>query len=152
MKKIKPHKIREIKKEDAKQIFDLLNNLEEDVKKVYHPHSFDYKTVKDICKNQKDHYFVMEKNNQIIGYSFLRLFGYENPSFGIVIRKEYTDKGYGTILTKWTINKARKLGYDKVILKTYKENLPAQRIYKKLGFKIIGESKDKKEYRMELNL
>jgi len=144
--------IRSIEKKDAEQVFDLLNNLDEDVKRVFHPHSFDYETIKNICKNKKDHYFIMEKNNQVIGYSFLRLFGYENPSFGIVIRKGFSNEGYGTILTKWTIEKARKLGYKKIILKTYKENLPAQRIYEKLGFKIVGDSEDKKQYRMELNL
>lgn len=94
----------------------------------------------------------MIQKNKIIGYSFLRLFGYEIPSFGIVVRRDYYGKGCGATLTKWTIEKAKKLGYKKVILKTYKENIPAQKIYEKIGFKIIGETKDKSQYKLELDL
>jgi len=94
----------------------------------------------------------MKLEKKIIGYSFLRFFGYETPSFGCCIRNGYEKKGYGMILTKWTIEKAKKLGFNKVILKTYKENIPAQKIYKKIGFKIIGETEDKKQYKMELIL
>lgn len=144
--------IRNIREGDNKELFALLNDLDKKTKFFFHPHSFDYNTVESICKSKKDHCFVMILNKKIIGYSFLRLFGYEIPSFGIVIRRGFTGKGYGKILTKWTIDKARKLGYKKVILKTYKENIPARRVYKKIGFKIIGESEDKKEYKMELEL
>jgi len=144
--------IRDIEERDAKEIFALLNDLAEKTKTFFHPHSFDYDTIESICKLKKDHYFVMILNKKIMGYSFLRLFGYEIPSFGIVIRRGFTGKGYGKILTRWTIDKARELGYKKVILKTYKENIPAQRIYKKIGFKITGESEDKKEYKMEIEL
>lgn len=144
--------IKNIEEKDAKELFILLDDLDEKTKFFFHPHSFDYDTIESICKSKKDHYFVMTLNKKIIGYSFLRLFGYETPSFGIVIRRGFNGKGYGKILTKWTIDKARELGYRKVILKTYKENIPAQRLYKKIGFKIIGESEDKKEYKMELEL
>jgi RimJ/RimL family protein N-acetyltransferase len=144
--------IRDIDERDAKELFDLLNDLDEKTKAFFHPHTFDYDTIESICKSKKDHYFVMTLNKKIVGYSFLRLFGYEIPSFGIVIRRGFTGKGYGKILTKWTVDKARELGYKKVILKTYKENVPAQAIYKKIGFKITGESDDKKEYKMELEL
>jgi len=144
--------IRPIEELDTKDLFDLLNDLDEKTKDFFHPHPFDYNTVESICKSKKDHYFVMIIDNKIIGYSFLRLFGYEIPSFGIVIRRGFTGKKYGKILTRWTIEKAREFGYKKVILKTYKKNIPAQKIYEKIGFKIIGETEDKKQYKMELEL
>jgi len=144
--------IRNIEESDVRELYDFLNNLDEKTKSIFHPHSFDLKTILDICKSKKDHYFVMFSKNKLIGYSFLRLFGYETPSFGIVIRKGFTGKGHGTILTKWAIEKARKLGYKKVILKTYKENISAQKVYEKLGFKIIGETEHKKQYKMEIIL
>jgi len=142
--------IRSIKEDDARELYDFLNNLDKKTKDFFHPHPFDLKTITDICKSKKDHYFVMFSKNKLLGYSFLRLFGYKIPSFGIAIRKGYTKKGYGTILTKWTIEKAKKLGYKKVILKTYKDNISAQKVYEKLCFKIIGETEDKKQYKMEI--
>ncbi len=148
----KPWVIREIRQTDAEELFGLLNNLDMKTKSFFHPHPFDYKTICEICKGKQDHYFVMVLGKRIIGYSFLRLFGYSVPSFGIVIRNEFSRKGYGTILTQWTVDKARTLGYEKVILKTYKENLRAKRIYEKIGFKTVGVTEDNRQFLMELNL
>jgi RimJ/RimL family protein N-acetyltransferase len=142
--------IRTVEEKDAEELHDLLKHLDKKMKVFFHPHGFDYETIKKICLSKNDHYFVMILDNRIIGYSFLRLFGYETPSFGIVIRNGLTGKGYGMHLTRWTINKARELGYKKVILKTYKENIPAQVIYQKIGFRIVGETEDKKQYKMEI--
>ena len=75
-------KIREINSADAKDLFDWLNNLDEGTKRFFHPHSFDIKTIKNISKNQKDHYFTMRLDDKLVGYSFLRLFGYSIPSLG----------------------------------------------------------------------
>lgn len=142
--------IRDIEEKDAIELFDFLNNRDEKTKKFFHPHPFDMNTINDICKSKKDHYIVMFFGSTLIGYSFLRLFGYKIPSFGVIIRNNFSGKGYGALLTSWTIQKAKDLGYEKVILKTYKENIPAQKIYEKSGFKIIGETDDKKQYKMEI--
>jgi len=144
--------IRTFEDRDVDELYGLLQQLSENDKRFFHPHSFDLNTIREICNSKKDHYFVTTLDGKIIGYSFLRLFGYEIPSFGCYICNGYENKGYGTILTRWTVNKAKELGYNKVILKTYKDNVSAQKIYKKVGFKIIGETENKKQYRMELEL
>ncbi len=144
--------IRSVKENDCKKLFNFLKELDEKIKYFFHPHPFDLETIINICRSKKDHYFVMFFKNKLIGYSFLRLFGYEIPSFGLIIRQGFTGQGYGLFLTNWTIKKAKELGYKKVILKTYIENIPAQKIYNKVGFKIVGITKDKKQYKMELLL
>lgn len=144
--------VREIQQTDAKELFSLLNNLDTKTKSFFHPHPFDFNTICEICKGKQDHYFVMVLEKRIIGYSFLRLFGYKVPSFGVVIKNRLTGKGYGSILTQWTVDKARSLGYEKVILKTYKENLQAKGIYEKIGFRTVGVTEDNKQFLMELNL
>jgi RimJ/RimL family protein N-acetyltransferase len=144
--------IRDINKNDAMDLFKFLRGFNEKTKSFFHPHSFDLKTVNNICKSKKDHYFVMFFNNKLVGYSFLRLFGYKIPSYGVIIKNHYRARGFGTILSKWTIDKAREFGYNKVILKTYKENISAKKIYEKLGFKIVGETEDKKQFKMEIIL
>jgi ribosomal protein S18 acetylase RimI-like enzyme len=143
---------RAVNKDDLEELYDLLDNLSANAKKFFHPHLFDKQTITEICKSKKDHYFVMIKNDKIIGYSFLRLFGYEIPSYGCCIRVGYEGVGHGTALTKWTINKAKELGYEKIILKVYKDNETALRMYVNIGFKIISETEDKKQYKMEINL
>ncbi|KYK23666.1 hypothetical protein AYK24_07235 [Thermoplasmatales archaeon SG8-52-4] len=142
---------RSLIQKDIEEILEMLNNLSRKNKEFFHPHKFNIETLIDNL-NSNDHYFVLILENKIIGYSFLRLFGYKIPSFGCCIRKGYENKGYGALLTRWTINKAKDFGYSKVILKTYKENTSAQKIYKKIGFKIIGETEDKEQYQMILKL
>jgi ribosomal-protein-alanine N-acetyltransferase len=144
--------IRALDLEDINSLYQLLQQLTPLAKSYFHPHPFDHETLRGISIDRKGHYFVMLLNYKIIGYSFLRLFGYEIPSFGCCIHTRYQNRGYGTFLTKWTLNKARELGYKKVTLKTYKENIPAQKIYKKTGFIIAGKTQDKKQYKMEIKL
>ena len=149
MKNKKTFTFRRFGRRDVNGVFNLLQNLSNKNKEFFHPHKFDEKT---LLKNLEsdDHYFIMTADDKIIGYSFLRLFGFDIPSFGCCIRNGFENKGYGSILTGLTIEKAKELGYKKVILKTYKKNLFAQKIYNKLGFKIIGETSDKKQYKMIL--
>jgi RimJ/RimL family protein N-acetyltransferase len=140
---------RPINENDTDEIYELLNELTDQAKYFFHPHLFDKKTIEAICISKKDHYFVMTMNGNIIGYSMLRLFGYEIPSFGCCIRTGYIGKGYGLMLTSWTVETAKELGYKKVILKVHNENTIAFQMYKKIGFTVVGEIPEKHEIKME---
>lgn len=140
---------RKFRRTDIDEIYNLLNNLSDESKKFFHPHPFDKKTLEEIYNAKKDHYFVLIFGEKIIGYSFLRLFGYEIPSYGGCIHKDYQGKGYGKMLTKLTVDKAKEIGYKKVILKVYKNNSAAFNTYKKTGFDIINDLKETNEWKME---
>lgn len=137
---------------DVEALYAFFQEMSDPTKQFFHPHPFDRKTLQTICHSTTDHYFVMTLNDTIIGYSMLRLFGYEIPSFGCCIHQNYRGKGYGLQLTKWTLAQAKELGYQKVILKVYKKNKPAFMMYKRLGFIIVGETSDHQQYKMELLL
>ena len=140
---------REVNKNDIDELCILLNKLSEKSKQFFRPHPFDKKSLKTIHSSGKDHYFVMIYKNKIIGYSFLRLFGYEIPSYGGCIHQKYQGKGFGKKLTEWTVDKSRELGYKKVILKVYKDNNAAFNMYKKEGFKVTNDLKETNEWKME---
>ena len=53
------------------------------------------------------------------------------------------NKGLGTKLVLMVINSAKKLGKDHVILQVKKNNIPAIKIYKKLGFRKHSEGLNK---------
>lgn len=143
---------RPVKEKDIDDLYVLLNELTNDAKNFFHPHSFDKKTIAEICTSGKDHYFVMIIDGKILGYSMLRLFGYKVPSFGCCIRTGYSGMGYGSMLTAWTVKTAKELGYEKVILKVHKDNTFAFQMYKTLGFTITGEIPAKNEIKMEKQL
>jgi L-amino acid N-acyltransferase YncA len=143
---------RSITKNDADELYELLNTVSEEVKKFFHPHKFDKKTLTQICSSTKDHYFVLTINKKIIGYSMLRFFGYNIPSFGICIRNGYEHKGYGRLMTEKTIQKALQLGYKEVILTIHKENVRAMHLYIKTGFDITLRNPKTGEIKMKKSL
>jgi ribosomal protein S18 acetylase RimI-like enzyme len=140
---------RQVNDHDVDELYELLNELSNKAKSFFHPHLFDKETIKQICISKKDHYFVMTLDGKIIGYSMLRLFGYKIPSFGCCVRTGFGGKGYGSMLTSWTVEKAKAMGYTKVILKVHKNNTIAFQMYKKIGFSITGEIPEKNEIIME---
>jgi len=143
---------RAVTEDDAQALYEFFQEADEQTKRFFHPHPFDIQTLRTICQSTKDHYFVMTLNDIIIGYAMLRLFGYAIPSFGCCICHGYQRKGYGLQLTKWTLRQARAKRYPKVILTVYKENEAALTMYTQLGFTIVGETDDHRQYRMELLL
>lgn len=107
--------------------------------KYFHPHEFEYEVLCDILKNsQKDFYGIIEENGKIIGYGMLRGWdeGYEIPSLGIIIDREYRGEGLGFKMMDLLENKAREKGATKIRLTVLKENSKAIHIYKKLGYEI----------------
>jgi len=75
------------------------------------------------------------------------------PEISIMLG-EHSGKGFGTEACKLLIDFAfKKLKLTEINLTVYKDNLPAVGLYKKLEFKIIGETKDednREEYIMKL--
>ncbi len=139
-------------KKDITEIIDLLNSLSDEEKKFFHPHPFNKSTLMKIFNSENDYYFVLIVNNKIIGYSMLRFFGTKIPSFGICLRKDYENQGYGSIMIEKTIKKAKELGYTEVILHVHKENSRAIDIYKQTGFKITQQNLDTRVITMKIEL
>jgi RimJ/RimL family protein N-acetyltransferase len=119
--------------------------------RFFHPHPFDEQTIKQLLKSpSSDLYFVQLLDKKIIGYSMLRFFGYPTPSYGCCIRKGYEGKGYGTILTQWTMRTAKDLGYTRVILKVYNNNQRAINLYTRIGFTQYDTSSQTNELLMDI--
>jgi len=109
---------------------------------------------------QKDDYcLVADLNGKIIGAVWTRIlsgdikgFGNidsETPEFAISLYKEYRSCGIGTRLMSAMIGHLRESGYKQTSLNVKKDNY-AVRLYKNIGFEIVGE--DKEDYLMLLKL
>ena len=86
----------------------------------------------------RDGFFALEINGQIIGQLILALFGENEGHLGrIGVNKNYQGEGYGNLLMKHAIEWFRKQKVIKQIhLYTQDHNTVAQNLYKKLGFTI----------------
>ena len=73
----------------------------------------------------------------------------KTPSLAISLYKDYRGRGVGTALMLKMLDVLQESGYEKASLAVQKANY-AVKMYKKVGFKIIGESDE--EYIMVCNL
>jgi len=151
--------IRLIKPGDNKKLADFLSIISRDdnIKKFFHPHPLTKEQAEKICQaasQRKDLYFIAVEGNKIIGYAMLRGWdeGYDTPSFGICVRPEYQGRGIGKKLTNYAFDLCREKKSKKMMLKVYKDNLVACKLYKKIGFNFTNETDDKKQWVGYLNL
>ncbi len=102
----------------------------------------------DIC-------FVAEVDEKVVGAVWVRdMNDYGHiadgvPSFAISLYKPYRNFGIGTALMREMLGELRKRGYPRTSLAVQKANY-AVKMYKKVGFEIIGENDE--EYIMECDL
>lgn len=63
------------------------------------------------------------------------------PSFAISLYKEYRGRGIGTEMMREMLVRLRQAGYARASLAVQKANY-AVRMYKKVGFEIVGENEE----------
>lgn len=115
--------------------------------------------IDDFGQKKDDYCLVADLNGQIIGAVWVRILadeikGYGNvddktPEFAISLLKENRKQGTGTLLMKKMISYLKEKDYNQTSLSVQKENY-AVKMYKKLGFEIIGENDE--DYLMLLKL
>lgn len=133
----------ELKSEHIDGLYRLLQTLDKDDKRFFHPHPFTKKYLSSLPSKKYDYYFVLIIDKKIIGYSMLRtLCIYPQPTFGGVIHKEYRNMKYGDVLLSNTLKKAKNFCFDSVLLKVDKDNIGAMVLYKKKGFKETQENEN----------
>ena len=111
--------------------------------------------IRDFGKDPDDRCLVAETDGRIAGAVWTRImndYGHlddETPSFAIALYPEYCGRGIGTELMKSIIGLLKEAGYQKASLSVQKENY-AVKMYRNLGFTIIGENDE--EYLMAVSL
>lgn len=111
--------------------------------------------IKDFGEKPDDRCLIAEADEKIVGAVWVRImedYGHiddETPSFAISLYREYMGHGIGTALIVKMLELLRESGYKKASLAVQKENY-AVKMYKKVGFEVVGENAE--EYIMVCNL
>lgn len=111
--------------------------------------------IKDFGKQKDDHCLAAEYEGKIIGACWVRImddYGHidnETPSFAISLYEEFRGRGIGTELMRSMLELLSSKGYKRASLAVQKENY-AVKMYKNVGFHIIGENEQ--EYIMVCEL
>ncbi len=102
------------------------------------------------------HKYVLELDDEVIGYSVVWVIHDTANLMNFAIKKDYWGRGYGKMLLSFLIENLK----DKVshiALDVRKSNMRAIRLYRSLGFQIVGErpryySDGENAYQMILNV
>ncbi len=63
----------------------------------------------------------------------------------LVVNEEYRNQGIGTKMIRYACQTSKKEGYSCIVLNVDNDNTEAERLYKKLGFGVIGKSSERTE-------
>jgi len=78
------------------------------------------------------------QSRQVVGTSWMTFDGRRIHLHHIGVLHEYTNRGIGMLLTRHSLRFAREKGYQ-IKLEVREDNARAIRMYKKLGFKRLGD-------------
>jgi len=118
------------------EIDDLKKVLEIEKKSFSVPWTYDM-FFSEITQNRFARYFILEKNNEVIGYLGL---WQKRSSFhitNIAVAEKFRRRGYANNFLKFIEKIAATRKIKKISLEVRRSNYIAQNMYRKYGFKVI---------------
>lgn len=104
--------------------------IEKESFSTYWPRRIYRKELKD---NKHAYYYVLEADDQIVGYAGMWVFEEDAQVTNIAIIPDYRGKKLGEVLFAFIFQKAIQLGSHRFSLEVRKSNTVAQKLYKKFG-------------------
>ena len=95
-------------------------------------------TLKSELQNPNSQYIVTKLNNEIVGFGGIWKAVDDIHITDIVVKKSFRRQNIGSILLKQLIALAEKENITSITLEVNSNNIPAQKLYEKFGFKRVG--------------
>ena len=99
-------------------------------------------TVKATLSSETLSYYVLEENDQIIGFLEASIISPESEIFDIAVKKEFQGKGYGKMLMENFISICKSSGVNTIFLEVNSINKKAISFYLNAGFEPYAERKN----------
>lgn len=129
-------KIIRVNKEDRQLIHRFLVNAGTNTLRSFT--YFDSRSL-DILDNHVVTLVLEDDDKSIIGYGHLDKED-ETVWLGIALSQGHKGKGLGKVIMDALISSASEEGVDEIKLSVYRDNVPAQRLYEKFGFKLSDQN------------
>jgi ribosomal-protein-alanine N-acetyltransferase len=92
----------------------------------------------ELAQHESRHYLVAMEGDEPIGYAGLASYEDESCVQTIGVRPDHQGRGIGTALLRALLDEAERRGTPAVLLEVRADNLDAQRLYERHGFRAIG--------------
>lgn len=116
--------------EDFKNIKD---NLQSDFDEFWTPN-----ILKSELESENSRYIVAKENDKIVGFAGIWISPVDVEITNIVTKKTERKKGIGSLLLEKLIKMAKETGRNNISLEVNENNIAAESLYEKYGFKIVG--------------
>ena len=126
--------IREMKVDDLKRIVELEKDL---FLSPWNEEDF----IHELKENPMAGYYILEKENQIIGYIGLWFLGDQRQITTIATDRHFQGQGCASQLMEYALEKSEELHYQNVNLEVRVSNVKAIALYQKFGFKNVAVRK-----------
>jgi RimJ/RimL family protein N-acetyltransferase len=136
--------IRKLTVNQSEELANLLQSSEKEYTQYFIPFTFEIETISGILsKAIKDQFYGIYLDNSLAGFYMLRGFddGFEIPSYGVWIAKEFSAKGISKLTLHHAITFCKTNNIKKIMLKVHPDNVIAKKIYEDFGFTYEGVDK-----------
>ncbi len=98
--------------------------------------------LKQEIESLNTYYIVAKYNNEVVGFAGIKMTFDNADLMNIVVKKDFRNKGIGTLLLKSLIDICNNFNISKLFLEVCEDNICAINLYNKLGFKEISIRKN----------
>ena len=95
-------------------------------------------TLKSELQNPNSQYIIAKLNNEIVGFGGIWKAVDDIHITDIVVKKNFRRQKIGSILLEQLISLAKQQNITSITLEVNSNNIPAQNLYEKFGFKRVG--------------
>ncbi len=93
---------------------------------------------RELGNEDQSHFLVVRSGSKLIGYIGFWMVLDEAHIVTIAVRSDFRRRGVGSILLGSSLIRAARLGASRAALEVRVTNLPAQKLYRKFGFKMVA--------------
>lgn len=99
---------------------------------------WNYNVFKSELENENSKYVVAKLNNEIIGFGGIWFSVDDIHITNIVVKNTYRNQKIGSLMLNTLIEMCKNQVQKSITLEVNSSNIPAQKLYQKFGFKIVG--------------
>lgn len=140
--------VREIGAGDETLINDFFDRMGGESRSLFNRRDYNRRGALKFCARPDStrRYMMAEYKGEMAGYVFFLDFDTSIPQLGLAVRDDLAGKGLGGYLVSFAQDMAQKAGKGGIQLTTHVANLRAQALYEKMGFVLVGPTKNGTEF------